>query len=127
MSTAAQLFIYWRTPAAHCDAAVAAARAMQQRVRLAHPGMVAQLYLRRDEVSPPAQAPAKAPATAPADAPGQALVQSPIDACITLMETYALPGTGIDADLLATIVAAGAPLQPWLQGARHVEVFEPLA
>jgi len=120
MSTAAQLFIYWRTPAAHHDAAAGAARAMQQALRLAHAGLVAQLYLRRDEVSPPAQPSANRSARAAEQGPG--------DAHITLMETYALPGTvtGIDGALQAAIVAAGASLQPWLQGARHVEVFEPL-
>lgn len=75
--------------------AEAAARQMQARLRGAHPGLVARLYRKLE------------------------------DRRLTLMETYALPGPGIDAALRALIEAAGAAaLAPWCTEGRHVEIFE---
>lgn len=44
---------------------------------------------------------------------------------VTLMETYAAPG-GVGAALQARIDTAALALAPWIAGARHVELFEPL-
>jgi hypothetical protein len=94
-----QLFIYWRCQAADADVATAAARQLQQRLRQQHPALQAHLFRRSDS-----------------DA-----------ATCTLMETYALPPAGIGPALQAELQTAGAALQPWLLGTRHVEVFQPLA
>ncbi|MGL6109263.1 MAG: DUF4936 family protein [Rubrivivax sp.] len=93
-----QLFIYWRVAAADLPATMQAARDLQGRLRLRHPGLCAGLYLRSD--------------SAASDA--------------TLMETYGLEsGDGVDAVLQQHIEEAGAAaLAPWLFGARHVEVFD---
>ena len=103
--SARQLFIYWRCAAAEAEAAQAAVRSLQAGLCLRHPGLSAELFLRVD--GPPA----------PADVR-------------TLMEVYAFrrasPGlpAGIDAALQAELLDAAQALQPWLRGARHVEVFD---
>jgi hypothetical protein len=75
--------------------AEAAARRMQAELRALHPALVARLYRKLD------------------------------DRRVTLMETYALPGIGIDAVLQRQIEAAGFPaLAAWCTEGRHVEVFE---
>ena len=77
------------------DAAEAAARQMQDGLRAAHVGLVSRLYRKVGS-----------------------------DRC-TLMETYALPGSGIEEALQQQIEAAAAQaLAPWCAGGRHVEVFE---
>ena len=46
------------------------------------------------------------------------------DRC-TLMETYAMPGPGLDAAMQSQIEEAAAlALSPWCSDGRHVEVFE---
>lgn len=78
--------------------AEAAARQMQSDLRQAHPALVARLYRKLD------------------------------DRRCTLMETYALPGAGIDAALQRQIEAAGhGALARWCTEGRHVEVFEACA
>jgi hypothetical protein len=105
---ARQLFIYWRCPAAQAGAAQTAARAMQATLCERHPGLIANLLVRVDGA------------------------QTPVDE-VTLMETYAQQAppsdaaAGVSAALQAELEAAAAVLQPWLRGARHVEVFELLA
>ena len=82
--------------AGDADAALAAAARLHAGLRASEPALVARLYRK-------------------ADATG-----------CTLMETYALPGAGIDATLLQRIESQAAhQLSPWCAaGARHVEVFE---
>ena len=93
-----ELFIYWRVGRAEAQAARDAALAMQAMLRLQQPHLVAGLYQRADET---------------ADS-------------VTLMETYRRPG-GLDADLQVLLQAAGQQaLQAFCQGARHIEVFEPI-
>jgi len=96
-----QLFIYWRVASADVAAALQAVRAMQAQLRRNHGALCTGLYQRPQ---------ASANET-------------------TLMETYALAAhtacDGIDAVMQQHIEAAGAQaLQPWLRGARHVEVFD---
>ncbi len=74
-----------------------------------HPGLIAHLLVRVDGA------------------------QTPVGA-VTLMETYAQQAppsdaaAGVSPALQAELEeAAAAVLQPWLRGARHVEVFELLA
>jgi len=94
-----QLFVYWRCAVAERAAALAAAQALQGRLRASLPALQAGLFVRSE-----------------ADAAGTA----------TLMETYAQPG-GIDEATRQRIEAEAAPaLQAWCRGARHVEVFEPV-
>ena len=95
---ARSLYVYYRIDAAKVAEAAAAVRGFQGRLRESHPALQAAL-LRR-----------------PGEQDGQ----------VTLMETYALPG-GIDDGLQARIDEAAACLSPWQRGARHTEVFEPLA
>ncbi len=93
-----ELFIYWRVQPGQLAQAMAAAASWQALQRAAWPALQARLYRRADEP----------------------------DAAPTLMETYAAPG-GIDAAWQQRLVTQGElALQPWCQGARHVEVFEPL-
>lgn len=88
------LFIYWRTPAATAPRALQAASRWQAVLREQHPGLVAAVYRRTDDRGSTA----------------------------TLMEVYAAP---IDATLERRIIDEGARvLGPWLEGPRHVEMFE---
>ena len=76
-------------------AAEAATREMQRLLVAADPALVARLYRKVG------------------------------DGRCTLMESYALPGRGIDAALQRHIEeAAAAALSPWCGDGRHVEVFE---
>lgn len=88
-----ELYLYWRT---HADAvvdAVGAAQAWQAALAARHPGLECRL-LQRADAGP-----------------------------TTLMEIYRRPG-GIDLALDDEIRREGdAHLAPWLDGARHVEVF----
>ena len=79
-----ELYIYYRVDDAHVAAARRAVEAMHDRLRQAHPGLVARLLTRAGDGSAPQ----------------------------TWMETYALPGStgGVDADLEAGIEAGGRKL-----------------
>ena len=75
--------------------AEAAVRQMQRRLRDGHPALVARLYRKVD------------------------------DGGCTLMETYALPGAGVDTALQRQVeTSAAAALAAWCPDGRHVEVFE---
>lgn len=96
-----QLFVYWRVATADARTALQAAREMQRQLAGQHPGLRCALYLRSDA--------------------------STIEA--TLMESYAVESgeaaQGVDDLLQQRIEGVGAAaVQPWLRGARHVEVFE---
>lgn len=94
-----QLLFYWRLAPGDVDAARAALRALCQALRADHPALHARWYVRAD--------------AAPA----------------TLMEHYALAGQagGIDTALQQALGRLGdRAVQPWLIGARHVEVFDAL-
>ena len=92
-----ELFVYYRVDAANASAAGRAVAAMQERLRHAHPGLVARLLSR-----------------AGSDSAEQ-----------TWMETYALPASagGIDAGIEAAIEAAAADWRSLVAGPRHVEAF----
>jgi hypothetical protein len=101
---ARQLFIYWRAATRDVAPALEALRAWQRALCAGRPTLSARNYLRADAVAGTA----------------------------TVMESYALdapqPAAGIDAALQRQIEDEGtAALQPWLCGARHVEVFDALA
>lgn len=96
-----QLFLYWRVGTADAVLAAAAVRRWQYKLQGEHPALLARLFRR---------------------------MPSGADE-FTYMETYALEGgsasAGIDADLQRVIECEGlAVVQPWLRGARHVELFE---
>ena len=93
-----ELYVYYRVAQAHWRDAVHAAAAAQQRLRSAHPGLVARV-LRRPDAR---------------------------DDGVTVMEVYAIDGGSIDAALEADIARETAPLQRWLIGERHVEHFDAL-
>jgi Domain of unknown function (DUF4936) len=100
MAAERELFIYWKVATADAPLAVAEATAWLERLRALQPALVARLYQRAD---PNADA-------------------------RTVMETYALPGTGLDEASIERYVAEGAALLGrWARGGRHVEVFEMLA
>lgn len=95
-----ELYVYWRLSRHDLGAARAAMHAFQAGLEQEWPGLVARLHERADD-----------------DAGSVA----------TLMETYAREG-GIAPGLQADIVTAGTQAAArWCQGARHVEVFVPLA
>jgi hypothetical protein len=88
-----ELYLYWRARADAVEAAMVAAQDWQAALAARHPQLECRL-LRRADAGPP-----------------------------TLMEIYRRPG-GIDEALADEIRRAGdAHLRPWLDGARHVEVF----
>ena len=95
-----QLFVYYRVALPDLGACVLAVQAFQAELQRTHPGLLCALLQR-----PRSQ-----------DVDGQR----------TLMETYAMPG-GIGDALQMRIDEAATCLAPWLRGARHTEVFEPLA
>lgn len=101
-------FIYYRVHLADLAAAAAVAREGQRVLCDARPGLAASLMQRPSSAASP-------------DAPPQ----------MTMLETYRAP-LDWPADWAATLPAAidhtlGAALAPWLQGPRHLEVFEPCA
>ncbi|WP_374565545.1 DUF4936 family protein [Ideonella sp.] len=101
-------FIYYRVHLADLAAVVAAAREGQRALCGAHPGLTATLMQRPSSAASP-------------DSPPQ----------MTMLETYRAP-LDWPADRVAAMPAAidhalGAALAPWLQGPRHLEVFEPCA
>ena len=96
-----QLFVYWRLGSADLAAAMPGVRERQRQLERAHAGLLSGLYRRSDTAAPEA----------------------------TLMETYAVDAgvnaQGVSAALQVRIEADMTPLvQPWLRGARHVEVFD---
>lgn len=91
-----ELYFYWRARPDAVEAAMAAARGLQRRMRERFPDLDARL-LRR------------------AEGDGG-----------TVMEIYTGLG-GIDAGRQRRLREEGdAALAPWLDGPRHLEVFEPL-
>jgi len=95
------LFIYWKIPSAHAQAALDAVRQAQAALRAAHPGLKAELFRRRDAAA----------AT---------------ESIVTGMETYAMAG-GIDEHLQWQLVTAGnETLRPFGAPHRQVEAFEEL-
>lgn len=91
-----ELYFYWRARPDAVAPALAAARALQQRMRECDPDLDARL-LRRAEGDES-----------------------------TVMEIYAAPH-GIDAERRRRLQEEGdAALAPWLDGPRHLEVFEPV-
>lgn len=93
-----ELYIYYRVNHRDESAALRAAAAMQQTLRERHAGLQARL-LRRPEAA----------------ADGQQ----------TWMETYALPGTGVNTALEREIDAAAVTWAAYISGPRHCEVFVP--
>jgi Domain of unknown function (DUF4936) len=92
-----ELYLYWRARPGVGREAVTAAAAFQQRWRERVPDLDARLLQRAE---------------------GERA---------TRMEIYTRPG-GIDAELQRALVEEGnLALAPWLDGARHLEVFEPIA
>ena len=97
-------FVYYRVRASELAAAVQAARTAQQSLVDTHAGLSASLMQRP---------------------------QPDADGLMTVMETYRA-GPGWPEDQLHALAeaierTAGAAIAPWLQGTRHVEVFEPCA
>jgi hypothetical protein len=98
------VFVYYRVQAAQADAAIEAARRMQQHLCARHAGLRAAV-MRRPE---------------------------PVDGTVTLMETYArdagaAPG-GIDEVLQRAIdTQAALAMVAWTSGPRHAEVFDACA
>ncbi|PPE70642.1 DUF4936 family protein [Caldimonas thermodepolymerans] len=90
------LFIYYRIASADAGAARPAVEAMHAALRRRHPELEAALWRRPQEK----------------------------DGVQTWMEIYAHP-QGVSEALEAEIEEAARTLSPWLQGARHVEVFVP--
>ncbi len=93
-----ELFIYWLVPAGCLADAATATQTWQQALAEQQPALRCGLYRRADAAGGPD----------------------------TLMETYAAAG-GIDDALLRTIASAGdAATAGFRDGARHLEIFEPL-
>ena len=94
-----ELYVYYRVAPPHVQAALAAVRAFQQRLRERHPGLAARVLQRAGEAA----------------------------ADTTLMEIYAFDdgrSTGVDADLHSRIEEAAAVLAPLLSGPRKTEAFD---
>lgn len=91
-----RLFIYYRVALSDTAAAHEAVQRMQGELRERHPGLSTELW-RRPEIK---------------------------DAQQTWMEIYT-HADGIDAALEQRIEQAATPVQGWIQGGRHVEVFVP--
>jgi hypothetical protein len=101
-------FIYYRVHLADMAAAVAVAREGQRALCSAHAGLSASLMQRPSSAASPDGSPQ-----------------------MTLLETYraALDWPADQAAALPAAIEAtvGHRLAPWLQGPRHLEVFEPCA
>ena len=93
-----ELYVYYRVRADAATSAHAAIKAMQDKLRRAHPGLLARL-LRRDEA----------------------------DGAMTWMESYAFVGVtssvGVDRRIEEAIAESAATLMPFIDGGRHVEAF----
>lgn len=101
-------FIYYRVHLDDLPHAVAATREGQHLLCDAHPGLSASLMQRPSTSSPPGSPPT-----------------------MTLLETYRIP-LDWHAERVQALHAQieqilGATLAPWLQGPRHLELFEPCA
>ena len=92
-----ELYVYYRVDARDAAAAARALDTVQQALRRDVPGLVARRLRRCEGVDGPQ----------------------------TWMETYALPGRGLDAELQARIADAAQVMSGWTIGDRHVEVFAP--
>ncbi|MEO5881886.1 MAG: DUF4936 family protein [Caldimonas sp.] len=92
-----ELFVYYRIDPAAAVAARDAVEAMHERLRRAHPGLVARLLIRASDGSAP----------------------------LTWMETYALPRSpdGVGPDIEAGIEAQASQWADLVAGPRHVEAF----
>jgi hypothetical protein len=95
-----ELFVYYRIHRDQAAAAKGQVRLLQAALRARHAGLQTRL-LRRPET---------------------------IDDLQTWMECYAAPAVpgGISGCVQADIEAAAAALTPWVEGVRHVELFEAL-
>jgi hypothetical protein len=94
-----ELFVYWRLAPGDRASALAAVNAWLTELRARHAGLQVRVYLRADPTPP----------------------------WLTLMETFALPA-GIGPELEREIREGGTrALSPWVQGERHVEVFQRLS
>lgn len=97
MAAGRELFIYWKVAEVDAAAALASAAAWMEEARALQPALVVRLYQR---------------AGGPPDH-------------VTVMETYALPGVGLDESLATRLMAASASrLGERACAGRHVEVFE---
>ena len=103
-------YVYYRVAPADAAACIQAVQALQGQWLTRHPGLQAQLLI-------------KQPA-----APADALPDPARPPRTTLMETYAWQPPDPAAqppDAVALEAAMAACTAPWLDGARHVEVFAP--
>jgi hypothetical protein len=90
-----ELFVYYRVREDATTSARRAVDAVHEALRRRYPSLVARLLTRRDDAG-----------------------------VTTWMETYALPPAGIDAAIESTIVDMALCLSPFIDGPRHVEVFD---
>ena len=94
-----ELFVYYRVRSADAATALAAVQELQASLREIHPGLVARLLRRPEDV----------------------------DASQTWMETYATDPrrdpAGVSPQLQAAIEAQAGAMLPPLAGPRHTEVF----
>jgi hypothetical protein len=94
-----ELFVYYRVREDVAAQARGAVGAMQRALGAAHPGLIARLLSRCEA-----------------------------DGGATWMETYALEpsseSTGIDAQIEASIAGRATALWPFIDGPRHVEIFD---
>lgn len=109
-----RLYVYYQAAAADLPAIQRAAREMQDVLIQRYPGLQAEL-LRRPTAATPSTA----------AAPSVGTVTEAAAATITLMEIYGHPN-GVDDVLGDAIEHEALSLRGWLQGARHIEVFESL-
>jgi len=93
-----ELFVYWHARGDQAEAAICAAQDLQATLRGRFPALAARLYRRPEER----------------------------DGRITVMEVYSTTGDFAPALRQAIDAAAHEALDPWLQGERHVEVFDRL-
>ena len=115
-----ELFVYYRVRAAQAGAAHCAALAFQGALRVGHPALTARL-LRRDENT--------IQGVDRGNDSDSDNIASDIttDGEQTWMETYAIDArthpAGVSAALQAEIEAGARALAPFMNGARHTEVF----
>lgn len=94
------VYVYYRVPSVRRDAAWQAVSAMQARLVLAHPGLLARIMCRADNLAD--------------------------EGSETWMETYEHP-RGVPHACLDSLTMLSSDLPAALPGPRHVEVFYPLA
>ena len=125
-----RLYVYYKAAAANLPAVQRAARAMQAELIARYPGLRAEL-LRRPSATTAANTAANTAATTAANtaantaAPSDGTITEAATAAVTLMEIYDHP-SGVDDALADDIEREAQCLRSWLQGGRHVEVFEAL-